>query len=623
MRKVSAEKANCTSTAAVVSVLVTLSFSVLPVATQASDDFRVNDTIAGDQHYGDVAMDANGGLLFVYTSPGDGVSNFGTQILGKRYDAAANATSGEIVLSQQAEYEDQRSGQVCHRADGGWVLAYYNRSYDPNPGAPLLEREGVFARFLAEDGTPSSAAFRISSPIASTQGGTEIGVACLPDGGFFAAWGSSDQDGSYYGVFGRRVDAAGAVVGDEIQVNTETEGSQGNFGGVKVAAGPGGTVLVMWSSNCAVNSQGTISCPVEPDGSASSAQARLFNPAGIPVGDEFRLNTTTAGTQGTYGLAAAFDDDDNFLAVYYSGDLSSAQCGGWLPCGTLLAQRFDSSGNRLGLEFEVSAHAAGLQLHPDVAPNGSGGYFVVWEDAGTGGPVPPNQIKGRHFDGLGVPLSADFRVTSNEAIDDRDPMITGRDGSYVVGWVVFDNFWGEGRDVAARTLSSVVPTCPASPSESCSTEDSSKLSVKQDSGGGGTLLWKWASNAETPAVDPAGGMLGVALCIYDQYDGLVMSTVAKPLATCGARSCWRGRRGAAKYRAARGTAFAIRSFKMKTKPTRTRVRLKAAGEEMPMAALGTVSAPLVAQLVSQQGGCWQVQYDSVTSASNKLRATAN
>ena len=51
-------------------------------------------------------------------------------------------------------------------------------------------------------------------------------VAVDADGDFVIAWQSRDQDGSGYGVFAQRYNAAGTPQGAEFRVNTYTTGYQ-------------------------------------------------------------------------------------------------------------------------------------------------------------------------------------------------------------------------------------------------------------------------------------------------------------------------------------------------------------------------------------------------------------
>ncbi len=69
-------------------------------------------------------------------------------------------------------------------------------------------------------------------------------------GDFVVAWSSRDQDGSGYGVFGQRFDAAGNMVGSEFQINTHTINDQRN---PSVAIDNAGNFVVAWDSLGQVN----------------------------------------------------------------------------------------------------------------------------------------------------------------------------------------------------------------------------------------------------------------------------------------------------------------------------------------------------------------------------------
>jgi hypothetical protein len=54
--------------------------------------------------------------------------------------------------------------------------------------------------------------------------------------------------------------------------------------------------------------------------------------------------------------------------------------------------------------------------------------------------------------------------------------------------------------------------------------------------------------------------------------------------------------------------------------TEPRVGVKADGAGSPMRAMADASAPMVAQIVSNQGDCWHADFDAVDVKSKSLRA---
>src|SRR5262249_23029982 len=109
--------------------------------------------------------------------------------------------------------------------------------------------------------------------------GSEVGLDGA--GNFVIAWASNNQDGSGWGIYAQRFDAAGNALGDEELVNTTTVGDQ-KF--ASVASDADGNYLITWSSN-------------GQDPSGWGVFARQYTAAGQTIGDEFQVNTSTAGDQ--------------------------------------------------------------------------------------------------------------------------------------------------------------------------------------------------------------------------------------------------------------------------------------------------------------------------------------
>ena len=105
-------------------------------------------------------------------------------------------------------------------------------------------------------------------------------AAMEPDGDFVVVWASVGQDGSGYGVFGQRFDAAGGAAGRRIPGQHLHHGHPGLRRGRDRDAT--GDFVVVWESY--------------QDGSARRIQGQRFDAAGTAIGDEFLVNTYTTGT---------------------------------------------------------------------------------------------------------------------------------------------------------------------------------------------------------------------------------------------------------------------------------------------------------------------------------------
>ena len=103
--------------------------------------------------------------------------------------------------------------------------------------------EGVFARRYDAVGEPLGGELQVNSETASDQ---RISALAADDrGGFFATWSSFSYDPSLDEVFAQRIDAAGARVGPELQLNGYTTSNQQKSA---IAHGPDGELVVVWQS---------------------------------------------------------------------------------------------------------------------------------------------------------------------------------------------------------------------------------------------------------------------------------------------------------------------------------------------------------------------------------------
>jgi hypothetical protein len=141
----------------------------------------------------------------------------------------------------------------------------------------------IIGQRFAASGARIGAEFRVNAY--TTFGQSFAAVASTPGGGFVVAWSSNGQDGNGYGVFARRFAASGSLLGDEFQVNTYTTSSQGL---PAVATDPSGRFVVAWQS-------------LSQDGSILGIFAQRYDPAGTPIGTEFRVNTHTTNSVFAFG----------------------------------------------------------------------------------------------------------------------------------------------------------------------------------------------------------------------------------------------------------------------------------------------------------------------------------
>jgi hypothetical protein len=159
---------------------------------------------------------------------------------------------------------------------------------------------GVYAQRYDAAGTPQGGEFQVNTYTTGSQALPSVGLSA--DGDFVIAWDSvNGQDGSAWGVYAQRFNAAGAPQGTEFRVNAFTTGNQRTLRGVAVDAD--GDFVIAWDSD-------------GQDGSGFGTYARQYAADGAPQGSEFQVNTYTTDNQ--QGPFIATDAEGDYICCWTS-----------------------------------------------------------------------------------------------------------------------------------------------------------------------------------------------------------------------------------------------------------------------------------------------------------------
>jgi hypothetical protein len=286
--------------------------------------------------------------------------------------------------------------------NGNFIVAWEGSSIDGS------DRAAVVRRFNSA-GAPLGPDFVVNAYTTGRQG--RPGVASDSRGGFVVTWDSSGQDGSSYGVRGRRFDAQGNPVGNGFAVNTYTTGYQWN---PRIAANPDGRFAIVWES-------------IGEDGDGSGVFARIYDESGTALGPGFQVNVDTTGNQAWPDVA--LDGVGNVKMVYHSQAADNSDYG-------IMFQRYNYSGSQAG-RFVVNTFTTGYQKYPSIAVKRSGAFVVVWMSANGEG-NGSSGIRARIFDDLQIPLGNDFQVNTYSTGTQGRPSVAIDDaGNFVVTWLSY------------------------------------------------------------------------------------------------------------------------------------------------------------------------------------------
>jgi hypothetical protein len=233
-------------------------------------------------------------------------------------------------------------------------------------------------------------------------------VAADASGNFVVVWSSYVRDGNYRGVFGQRYDSAGERLGAEFQVNSSRPSTTRFARTPSVAAAAGGDFVVVWTSD---------------DGSDTGILGQRFDNAGSKLGGEFRVNSYTTGRQAEPALAT--EADGAFVVVWERHFR-----------GGIFGQRYDAVGQPLGEEFHVSLTSP-TPSSPSVAADPTGNFVVVWQ--GDSGYPNVEDVFGQRFDSSGARVGSEFQANggSGQGFQYFPSVATDALGNFVVVWQHF------------------------------------------------------------------------------------------------------------------------------------------------------------------------------------------
>jgi len=316
--------------------------------TASGSEFLVNTDTASDQRGPDIAMDADGDFVIVWQSFGqDGSSN---GIYAQRYDAAGMAQGSEFLVNTTTT-SAQQAPAVAMDSDGDFVITWESSGQDGSS-------YGIYAQRYNASGVAQGTEFFVNSITFSAQ--SQSDVAMDDSGNFVVTWSSYIQDGSDYGIYAQRYNAAGVAQDGEFRVNTFTTSRQNQ---PAIAMDADGDFAITWSS-------------FGQDGSNTAIITRLYNAAGVAQGSEIQVNTFT--TSGQSVPAIAMDADGDFVIAWRSATQDGGNTG-------VYAQQYSATGVASGPEFQVNTFTTDSQTVPAIAMDAGGSFIVTWNSYGQDG----------------------------------------------------------------------------------------------------------------------------------------------------------------------------------------------------------------------------------------------
>jgi hypothetical protein len=259
-----------------------------------------------------IATLGNGNVVIVWASFDEANANSLQDVYGRIFSPAGTPVTGEFLINQFMSY-NQRTPTVASLAGGGFVVAWVSeqeRTASPSPGAGSFAVTNtvtapnasvdIYARLFDGSGNAQSNEFLVNTdfnPCANPD------VAAGSDGGFVVTWDAFDMASpttNSLDIYARSFTSAGAGSGGTVlRVNSHLYGDQYE----PRLSSLGTDYLIAWTS-------------LAQDGSREGVYGQFLRGNGSTVGGEFRVNTSTAGSQ--IQPVVTSDGVGQFLAIWSS-----------------------------------------------------------------------------------------------------------------------------------------------------------------------------------------------------------------------------------------------------------------------------------------------------------------
>jgi len=274
-------------------------YSSKGVAT--TDQIRITQISTASQVTPSVAMDASGGFVVTWVKSASAQSH----IYARYYNSYGTAVTNEFKVNTTNTANAKVDVSIA-AGTGKYVIVWQSCS---TKGTDL----DIHARlYNAASNKAATGELTINTYMANMQ--IDPAVAMADNGSFVVTWSSYGQDGSGYGIYARRYNAAGAAVSGEFLVNRTTDSTQWQS---EIACDSSGNFTIAWAAygldNALAKDYGIYARMYYADGTDY-----IDTTTGKALG-EFRINATVIGDQITPNLARNASNSD-YVVVWVGPD---------------------------------------------------------------------------------------------------------------------------------------------------------------------------------------------------------------------------------------------------------------------------------------------------------------
>ncbi len=389
-----------------------------------ADEYSASGALFGDQVEAAVAVSPSGGLLVWQDNFTDGD---GSGISARRLDSTFSGVLSSFRVNVNGAGNQSRP-EVAMLSGGGAVVVWEGIAGGS---------EDVFARFFVPSNN-NLVAVTGDVPVNSytPEPQEDPVVAALDNDESVVVWSSYNQTpGNMKDVYFQRFSGTGQKLGGEVRVNQTLTLNQRTPDVVRLQDG---RFAVAWISESAYLAGGTNQLY------AVDVMARIYDSAGVPQTNQFKISSTTNACANPKLAANA---DGGFLVTWSQKDTLTRD-NSW----DILARSFSASAEG-GTERMLNSYRYGDQFGPKPASLGSD-YFVIWTSLRQDG--SHEGVFGRFLKPNGLPDGDEFQVNTTSVNKQILPDLASDGGTrFLAVWSGFTGVSG-GFDVFGQRYATVL-----------------------------------------------------------------------------------------------------------------------------------------------------------------------
>lgn len=306
--------------------------------------------------------------------------------------------------------------------------------------APDGDQNGISVQLFNAEGTSSSPIFHANDTITDEQ--SQPSIAVLTDGSFVVAWTSANQGDALQnegiqmgetpnqaGVFAQHFDSLGNPLGWETKVSDS--GASDAF----VTALQDGGYVINYEGIAQVTKQMIISAKFFDNDDQIQHVIDPVNTTFESVeADSKTLAYNEFASKEKLPVAAQLASGNVVMVWQAPGDAYLTAGGSFVHDGRIAARVFTASGVEITAEdVVVNTFTTYEQSNPAVAALTGGGFVVVWQSMQQDGSYWG--VYGQRFDSTGGKVGGEFQVNTKTQDSQKNPSVTAlADGGFVVSW---------------------------------------------------------------------------------------------------------------------------------------------------------------------------------------------